>query len=61
MILDGQSDLLNELASWIVGQAPAGYQQVAAIEQWLLLMVLSKPLGAIALLLVMGATQRMSR
>ena len=28
MILDGQSDLLNELASWIVGQAPAGYQQV---------------------------------
>jgi transglutaminase-like putative cysteine protease len=30
-----QSDLLNELASSIVGQAPAGYQQVAAIEQWL--------------------------
>jgi Transglutaminase-like superfamily/Bacterial transglutaminase-like N-terminal region len=30
-----QSDLLNELASSIVGQAPLGYQQVAAIEQWL--------------------------
>ena len=30
-----QSDLLNELASSIVGQTPAGYQQVAAIEQWL--------------------------
>jgi transglutaminase-like putative cysteine protease len=28
-----QSDLLNELASSIVGHAPAGYQQVAAIEQ----------------------------
>jgi transglutaminase-like putative cysteine protease len=30
-----QSDLLNELASSIVGQAPLGYQQLAAIEQWL--------------------------
>jgi transglutaminase-like putative cysteine protease len=30
-----QSDLLNKLASSIVGQAPAGYQQVATIEQWL--------------------------
>jgi transglutaminase-like putative cysteine protease len=30
-----QSDLLNELASSIVGQLPAGYPQVAAIEQWL--------------------------
>lgn len=30
-----QSDQLNELASSIVGQRPAGYQQVAAIEQWL--------------------------
>jgi transglutaminase-like putative cysteine protease len=30
-----QSDLLNHLASSIVGQAPAGYAQVAAIEQWL--------------------------
>ena len=30
-----QSDMLNELASSIVGQLPAGYSQVAAIEQWL--------------------------
>ena len=30
-----QSDMLNDLASSIVGQSPAGYQQVAAIEQWL--------------------------
>jgi transglutaminase-like putative cysteine protease len=30
-----QSDLLNELASSIVGKRPAGYPQVAAIEQWL--------------------------
>jgi transglutaminase-like putative cysteine protease len=30
-----QSDLLNELASSIVGQKMPGYPQVAAIEQWL--------------------------
>ena len=30
-----QSDLLNDLASSIVGNLPPGYQQVAAIEQWL--------------------------
>ncbi|HET6409472.1 MAG TPA: hypothetical protein VFG14_16410, partial [Chthoniobacteraceae bacterium] len=30
-----QSDLLNNLASSIVGNSPAGYSQVAAIEQWL--------------------------
>ena len=30
-----QSDLLNELTASIVDHAPAGYQQVAAIEQWL--------------------------
>jgi transglutaminase-like putative cysteine protease len=30
-----QSDLLNDLAASIVGQQPAGYPQVAAIEQWL--------------------------
>jgi transglutaminase-like putative cysteine protease len=30
-----QSDVLNDLASSIVGQLPAGYPQVAAIEQWL--------------------------
>lgn len=30
-----QSDLLNDLASSIVGKLPPGYQQVAAIEQWL--------------------------
>ena len=30
-----QSDLLNDLASSIAGHRPAGYQQVAAIEQWL--------------------------
>jgi transglutaminase-like putative cysteine protease len=30
-----QSDLLNGLASSIVGNAPAGYRQVALIEQWL--------------------------
>jgi len=30
-----QSDLLNQMASSIVGQRPAGYPQVAAIEQWL--------------------------
>jgi transglutaminase-like putative cysteine protease len=30
-----QSDLLNDLASSVVGHAAAGYQQVAAIEQWL--------------------------
>src|SRR4051812_13139857 len=30
-----QSDLLNDLASPIVGDLPAGYPQVAAIEQWL--------------------------
>jgi transglutaminase-like putative cysteine protease len=30
-----QSDLLNDLASSVVGRAAAGYQQVAAIEQWL--------------------------
>jgi transglutaminase-like putative cysteine protease len=30
-----ESDLLNDLASSIVGQRPAGYSQVAAIEQWL--------------------------
>lgn len=30
-----QSDLLNDLASSIVGNRPPGYQQVAAIEQWL--------------------------
>jgi transglutaminase-like putative cysteine protease len=30
-----QSDLLNDLASSIAGQHPPGYQQVAAIEQWL--------------------------
>jgi len=30
-----QSDLLNDLSSSIVGELPAGYAQVAAIEQWL--------------------------
>ena len=30
-----QSDLLNDLASSIVKESPAGYSQVAAIEQWL--------------------------
>ena len=30
-----QSDVLNEMAASIVGQRPPGYQQVAAIEQWL--------------------------
>ncbi len=30
-----QCDLLNELAVSIVGNRPAGYPQVAAIEQWL--------------------------
>ena len=30
-----QSDLLNDLASSIVGKKPPGYPQVAAIEQWL--------------------------
>ena len=30
-----QSDLLNDLASSIVGRLPAGYPQVAAVEQWL--------------------------
>ncbi len=30
-----QSDLLNDLASAIAGRRPPGYQQVAAIEQWL--------------------------
>jgi transglutaminase-like putative cysteine protease len=30
-----QSDLLNQLASSIAGRQPAGYCQVAAIEQWL--------------------------
>lgn len=30
-----QSDLLNDLASSIVGKEPPGYRQVAAIEQWL--------------------------
>ncbi len=30
-----QSDLLNDLASSITDQRPPGYQQVAAIEQWL--------------------------
>jgi transglutaminase-like putative cysteine protease len=30
-----QSDLLNDLASSIVGQTRSGYPQVAAIEQWL--------------------------
>ncbi len=30
-----QSDLLGDLAVSIVGQKPAGYPQVAAIEQWL--------------------------
>ena len=30
-----QSDMLHDLASSIVGQRPAGYTQVAAIEQWL--------------------------
>ena len=30
-----QSDMLNEMAGGIVGQRPAGYGQVAAIEQWL--------------------------
>jgi transglutaminase-like putative cysteine protease len=31
-----QSDLFGELAGSIAGQQPAGYRQVAAIEQWLL-------------------------
>jgi hypothetical protein len=30
-----QSDLLNDLASSIVGQKSPGYPQVAEIEQWL--------------------------
>ena len=30
-----QADLLNDLASSIVGKLPPGYPQVAAIEQWL--------------------------
>jgi transglutaminase-like putative cysteine protease len=30
-----QSDLLNDLASSIVGRQPPGYLQVAAIQQWL--------------------------
>jgi transglutaminase-like putative cysteine protease len=30
-----QSDMLHDLACSIVGQRPAGYPQVAAIEQWL--------------------------
>jgi len=30
-----QSDMVHDLATSIVGQRPAGYAQVAAIEQWL--------------------------